>query len=362
CAQLEKGIFALVSPVAGASYETIVSYSNTFQMPFVHPSYSHRSRLRNQSFGLSLKPRYLPAVLEVIKHYKWESVIYLYDNEEGLIKLQNLFSLLHDETFTFQLRAVKHIRSGEEGYLFLRDLEQSDKDSKKYVILECEADVARELITSHVRNIYIERRNFHFFLISLIMDDFWGAKISEFGAVNVTGFRILNRGSAVYRSFMNQWSKLNSSSWPGAGKRQMSVNAALTFDGTMVILKTFERMLRRNPAVFRKNFRRGEVYNNNNTRGIDCKDEVKYWEHGNTIINYLKGTEIEGLTGKLVFDSEGNRKNFSIEVVQTTVNSEAARIAEWSNYTGLKLVPPHYRRIQQNTTDYENKTYIVTSI
>ncbi|RWS27374.1 glutamate receptor 1-like protein, partial [Leptotrombidium deliense] len=73
-------------------------------------------------------------------------------------------------------------------------------------------------------------------------------------------------------------------------------------------------------------------------------------------------TEIEGLTGKLVFDSQGNRKNFSIEVVQTTVNSEMAKIAEWSAYGGLKLVPPNYRRVHQNNTDYENKTYIVTSI
>ncbi|RWS24416.1 glutamate receptor 1-like protein, partial [Leptotrombidium deliense] len=295
CTLFEKGIFAIVSPIVGASFDTIVSYSNTFKMPFIHPGYSYRSRFQNNSFSLSLKPQYLPAVLEVMKHYKWESVIYLYDEEDvmclsmsGLIKLQHLFGLLDDETFSFQLRAVKFIATAEEGYLFLKSLEQSDKDTRKYVILECKAEVAKDLITSHVRDIYVERRNFHFFLTSLIMDDFWGSKIAEFGAVNVTGFRILYRGSQQYRNFMKEWEKLNITDWPGAGKRFISVSAALMFDGTKVIQNAFERIYKRYPNLFQANFRRGAVYNNG-SRGIDCAmKNGNSWEHGELIINYLK--------------------------------------------------------------------------
>jgi hypothetical protein len=32
CLQLSRGVFTLVSPIVGPSYETLVSYSNTFQV------------------------------------------------------------------------------------------------------------------------------------------------------------------------------------------------------------------------------------------------------------------------------------------------------------------------------------------
>lgn len=36
CLQLSRGIFALVTPVVGVSYETLISYSNTFHLPFLY--------------------------------------------------------------------------------------------------------------------------------------------------------------------------------------------------------------------------------------------------------------------------------------------------------------------------------------
>lgn len=64
--------------------------------------------------------------------------------------------------------------------------------------------------------------------------------------------------------------------------------AALMYDGTRVMLAAFKQLLNEYPAIFAKNFRRGEVYNNN-TRGIDCKREkVMPWEHGNEIFHRLR--------------------------------------------------------------------------
>lgn len=40
CTQLSRGIFTLVTPFMDASYETLVSYSHAFQMPFVMVSAS----------------------------------------------------------------------------------------------------------------------------------------------------------------------------------------------------------------------------------------------------------------------------------------------------------------------------------
>ena len=34
-------------------------------------------------YALSMRPEYHQAVLDIIRHYQWDDVIYLYDSEDG---------------------------------------------------------------------------------------------------------------------------------------------------------------------------------------------------------------------------------------------------------------------------------------
>lgn len=83
CSQLHRGIFTLLAPTAELTYDTLAAYTNTFHMPFVSPSLPSKSFDRPMLYGISMKPRYLRAILDVIKFYQWKSIIYLYDSDEG---------------------------------------------------------------------------------------------------------------------------------------------------------------------------------------------------------------------------------------------------------------------------------------
>ena len=48
---------------------------------------------------------------------------------------------------------------------------------------------------------------------------------------------------------------------------------------------------------------------------LSCSTE-EAWEHGNSLINYMKMVEIEGLTGRIKFDQEGQRSDFQLEIVE----------------------------------------------
>jgi len=85
----------------------------------------------------------------------------------GLMKLQHLYSLVNGG-YSLDLRAVKRILTVGDAHEFLRGIELADKESKKYVILDCDSDTARTIIVNHVRDIYVGRRNFHFLLTSLV--------------------------------------------------------------------------------------------------------------------------------------------------------------------------------------------------
>lgn len=57
------------------------------------------------------------------------------------------------------------------------------------------------------------------------MDDRWESEISEFGAINITGFRIIDDKRRFVREFLEGWKNLDASLSIGAGKESISVGA-----------------------------------------------------------------------------------------------------------------------------------------
>ncbi|XP_064482160.1 glutamate receptor 1-like isoform X1 [Ornithodoros turicata] len=359
CTIMKNGTFAIIAPTTATSYATLASYANTFRMPFVSPAFPQVTDLRPALYGISMKPRYLPAIVEVIKHYRWKSIFYLYDSDDGLLKLQHIFHLTTDR-YQLEVKIVRRVRNASEVHRFLRRVEDRDRQSRKYVVLDCSAQTTRQIIVNHVRDPFMGRRNYHFLLTSLIMDEFQNNPSLEFGAVNITGFRIVQNNTMPYKEIFTE--RISRIPWPDPKAKRISAHAALMYDGARVLLNAFKRLLRDYPGIFSKNFRRGEVYNNN-TRGIDCrKDRIMPWEHGEEIAKRLRTAKIRGLTGNISFDDRGFRTNFTIDVVEMTINSEMVKIAEWSDANGLELSAPKYRRVLLDTGFESNKTYIVTSI
>lgn len=48
---------------------------------------------------------------------------------------------------------------------------------------------------------------------------------------------------------------------------------------------------------------------------LDCSGK-KSWQHGSSLVNYMKLAEFEGLSGKVVFDPQGKRSQFQLEVME----------------------------------------------
>lgn len=72
--------------------------------------------------------------------------------------------------------------------------------------------------------------------------------------------------------------------------------------------------------------------------------------------------EIEGLTGEIRFNEDGKRVNYTLHVVEMTVNSAMVKVAEWGDETGFTPVAAKYVRLKASTHIEKNRTYIVTTI
>ncbi|GFR03207.1 glutamate receptor 1 [Trichonephila clavata] len=161
------------------------------------------------------------------------------------------------------MKVVRRIINSTDASEFLRKLEEQDRRSFKYIILDCDAEVAKDVVSQHIRDTYMNRRNYHFLVTSLIIEDDWNSALLPHGAVNTTGFQMLQ-------------------------ETRPETEVAQMYDATRVLLDAFNRLLKKKPDIFRNNFRRGEVYNNG-TKGINChQTPVMPWEHGERIARFLK--------------------------------------------------------------------------
>ena len=61
----------------------VKSITNAFHMPYVTPSMAVNMTGQNLGYMLFMRPMYTKAIIDVIRHYQWTKIYYLYDTEEG---------------------------------------------------------------------------------------------------------------------------------------------------------------------------------------------------------------------------------------------------------------------------------------
>ncbi|KAL7299265.1 hypothetical protein TKK_0007854 [Trichogramma kaykai] len=368
CNRFASGVYSMIGAVNSDSFDILHSYSNTFQMPFITPWFPEKVLQPSSGsvdFAISMRPDYHHAIIDTIRHYGWKKIIYLYESHDGLLRLQQIYQGLNPGNNTFQVETVKKIQNVSEALNFLRRLEEINRWGNKYVVLDCPTEMAKDIVVSHVRDVTLGRRTYHYLLSGLIMDEHWESEVIEYGAINITGFRIVDTSRRHVKEFIDGWRQLSTNNYPGAGRDSISAQGALMYDAVYVLIEALNKFLRK--KTDKNNPRRiGGISNvGQQTNGtLDCNSShgwVSHFEHGDKIARLLRKVEIEGLTGQIKFNEEGRRQNYSLDVVEMTVNSAPVKVAEWRDTQGY-LVVPSKRDRHSKSEILRNKTYIVTTI
>ena len=84
------------------------------------------------------------------------------------------------------------------------------KNKASYTIfLTNSAIYIQDIVLSHVRNVYLGRRNFHYLMSGLVLDDAWVPDVAEYYAVNITGLRLVSPEKRKVKKILNEWKKLD---------------------------------------------------------------------------------------------------------------------------------------------------------
>ncbi|XP_033263222.1 glutamate receptor ionotropic, kainate 4 isoform X7 [Orcinus orca] len=161
--------------------------------------------------------------------------------------------------------------------------------------------------------------------------------------VNILGFSIFNQSHAFFQEFaqsLNQSWQENCDHVPFTGP---ALSSALLFDAVYAVVMAVQE-LNRSQEI--------------GVKPLSC-GSAQIWQHGTSLMNYLRMVELEGLTGHIEFNSKGQRSNYALKILQFTRNG-FRQIGQWHVADGLSM---DSRLYASNVSDsLFNTTLVVTTI
>ncbi|XP_032954356.1 glutamate receptor ionotropic, kainate 4 isoform X2 [Rhinolophus ferrumequinum] len=161
--------------------------------------------------------------------------------------------------------------------------------------------------------------------------------------VNILGFSIFNQSHAFFQEFaqsLNQSWQENCDHVPFPGP---ALSSALLFDAVYAVVTAVQE-LNRSQEI--------------GVKPLSC-GSAQIWQHGTSLMNYLRMVELEGLTGHIEFNSKGQRSNYALKILQFT-RSGFRQIGQWHVADGLSM---DSRLYASNISDsLFNTTLVVTTI
>uniref|UniRef100_A0A3Q2FM33 Glutamate receptor, ionotropic, kainate 4 n=1 Tax=Cyprinodon variegatus TaxID=28743 RepID=A0A3Q2FM33_CYPVA len=138
--------------------------------------------------------------------------------------------------------------------------------------------------------------------------------------VNIVGFSVFNKTHPFFQEFvlsLNRSWQENCDHAPFAGT---PLSSALLFDAVYAVVAAVQELNRSQ---------------NVGATQLSCKSS-KIWEHGTSLMNYLRMVELEGLTGHIEFNSKGQRSNYALRIMQNSKEG-LRQIGIWHSEDGLSM-------------------------
>uniref|UniRef100_A0A8C2EDH9 Glutamate receptor n=1 Tax=Cyprinus carpio TaxID=7962 RepID=A0A8C2EDH9_CYPCA len=160
---------------------------------------------------------------------------------------------------------------------------------------------------------------------------------------NIVGFSMLNSSHPFYLEFIRSlnlsWREgCELSPYPGP-----ALSSALMFDAVHVVVGAV-RELNRSQEI--------------GVKPLSCTSSL-IWQHGTSLMNYLRMIEYDGLTGRVEFNSKGQRTNYTLRILEKFKWGHK-EIGVWYSNNTLAM---NSTSLDLNASEtLANKTLIVTTI
>uniref|UniRef100_A0A8C6KKH7 Glutamate receptor n=1 Tax=Nothobranchius furzeri TaxID=105023 RepID=A0A8C6KKH7_NOTFU len=328
CQILPKGVVSVIGPASSpASGSTVSHICGEKEIPHVKIGPEETPRLPYLRFAsVTLYPSNEDlslAIGSILRSFSYPSASLVCAKAECLLRLEELVRrfLISRETLSVRMLdenldptpLLKEIRDDKVATIII-----DANASVSYLILKKASELG---MTSAFYKYILTTMDFPLLRLDDVVDD----------QSNVVGFSMFNTTHPFYLEFIRSlnlsWREGCDLTYPGP-----ALSSALMFDAVHVVVGAV-RELNRSQEI--------------GVKPLSCTSP-QIWQHGTSLMNYLRMVEYDGLTGRVEFNSKGQRTNYTLRILE-------------KHRGGHKEVRSHLLDINISET-LANKTLIVTTI
>ncbi|XP_047549371.1 glutamate receptor ionotropic, kainate 4 isoform X2 [Lutra lutra] len=340
CQILPKGVVAVLGPSSSPASSSIISnICGEKEVPHFKVAPEEFIKFQFQRFTtLNLHPSNTDisvAVAGILNFFNCTTACLICAKAECLLNLEKLLRQFLISKDTLSVRMLDDTRDPTPLLKEIRD------DKTATIIIHANASMSHTILlkaaelgmVSAYYTYIFTNLEFSLQRMDSLVDD----------RVNILGFSIFNQSHAFFQEFaqsLNQSWQENCDHVPFTGP---ALSSALLFDAVYAVVTAVQE-LNRSQEI--------------GVKPLSC-GSAQIWQHGTSLMNYLRMVELEGLTGHIEFNSKGQRSNYALKILQFTRNG-FRQIGQWHVADGLSM---DSRLYASNISDsLFNTTLVVTTI
>ncbi|XP_071326909.1 glutamate receptor ionotropic, kainate 5 isoform X2 [Trachinotus anak] len=339
CQILPKGVVSVIGPASSpASGSTVSHICGEKEIPHVKIGPEETPRLPYLRFAsVTLYPSNEDlslAIGAILRSFSYPSASLVCAKAECLLRLEELVRrfLISRETLSIRMLddnldptpLLKEIRDDKVATIII-----DANASVSYLILKKASELG---MTSAFYKYILTTMDFPLLRLDDIVDE----------QSNIVGFSMFNTTHPFYLEFIRSlnlsWREGCDLTYPGP-----ALSSALMFDAVHVVVGAV-RELNRSQEI--------------GVKPLSCTSP-QIWQHGTSLMNYLRMVEYDGLTGRVEFNSKGQRTNYTLRILEKHRGGHK-EIGTW--YSNNTLIMNSTSLDINVSETLANKTLIVTTI
>nr|XP_022293322.1 uncharacterized protein LOC111103957 [Crassostrea virginica] len=327
CRRFGIGTKVIFPPKTGNVTAYMMSVSQVLEIPLINVHDTIPSGLADsQGVSVNLFPHYLAvsrAHRDLIKFWKWRTFTMMYEDNDGLVRLQEIYTLSTLSDVTVKLQQLDFTNPKSLLNLFI-----GLKEAGEYrIVVDCHVTHIH-LLLKKAMQVNALNEYFHFHFTSL---DFSAVNLNPFmyTGANITGMRLVDLEDPKVTTVVDKWKRdLESSAFSlspiSPGQTQVPVGAALMYDAINILIRAFDLLLTRRHVDF-----------NQKISCIERYDSLP-WLNGRALVNAFKEVTFDGMTGRIKLEKNGERHNFTLDIVKVK-DKPVYKIGQWHFRRGVKI-------------------------
>ncbi|CAL4124820.1 unnamed protein product, partial [Meganyctiphanes norvegica] len=262
---------------------------------------------QEKEFSINLFPSHMylnQAYKDMIQFLKWRKVAIIYEEDFGLMKLQEIIRAPPSKNIEM------YIRQGHpENY---RDILKEVKHKEIYSIIVDTVPANMHVFLRCLLQLQMNDYRYHYLFTTFDIETF-DLEDFKYNYVNMTAFRIVDTDNLNVRRTLRDMERFQPIGHSILNKSSIiKAEPALIFDSVNVFAKGLHA-LERSATLSLAN--------------LSCESETP-WDDGSSLFNYINAVEYDGITGPIKF-TEGKRTNFKLDILKLRMEN-LHKVGEWT--------------------------------